>query len=47
MTLPTLVAQALAEHLSTYAEAGPEVLVFPAERGGPIRHSNFTRQVWI
>jgi integrase len=37
----------LAEHLSTYAEAGPEGLVFPAARGGPIRRSNFTRRVWI
>jgi integrase len=47
VTLPTVAAEALAEHLSTYAEAGPEGLVFPAERGGPIRRSNFTRRVWI
>jgi integrase len=37
----------LAEHLGVYAEAGPEGLVFSAERGGPIRRSNFTRRVWI
>jgi integrase len=30
-----------------YAEAGPDGLVFPAARGGPIRRSNFTRRVWI
>jgi integrase len=30
-----------------YAEAGPDGLVFSAERGGPIRRSNFTRRVWI
>jgi integrase len=47
VTLPTVAAEALAEHLSTYAEAGPEGLVFSAERGGPIRRSNFTRRVWI
>jgi integrase len=47
VTLPTVAAEALAEHLSTYAEVGPEGLVFPAARGGPIRRSNFTRRVWI
>jgi integrase len=47
VTLPTVAAEALAEHLSVYAEGGPEGLVFPAERGGPIRRSNFTRRVWI
>ena len=47
MTLPTVAAEALAEHLSVYAEPGPDGLVFPAERGGPIRRSNFTRRVWI
>jgi integrase-like protein len=47
VTLPTVAAEALAEHLGVYAEAGPEGLVFSAERGGPIRRSNFTRRVWI
>jgi integrase len=47
VTLPTVAAVALAEHLGVYAEAGPEGLVFSAERGGPIRRSNFTRRVWI
>src|SRR5512132_3420348 len=47
VTLPTVAAEALAEHLSVYAEAGPNGLVFPAARGGPIRRSNFTRRVWI
>ncbi|HWD44384.1 MAG TPA: tyrosine-type recombinase/integrase [Actinomycetota bacterium] len=47
VTLPTVAAEALAEHLGHYAEAGPDGLVFPAERGGPIRRSNFTRRVWI
>jgi integrase len=39
VTLPTVAAEALAEHLSVYAEAGPDGLVFSAERGGPIRRS--------
>jgi integrase len=47
VTLPAVAAEALAEHLSVYAEAGPDGLVFSAERGGPIRRSNFTRRVWI
>ena len=47
VTLPTVAAEALAQHLSVYAEAGPDGLVFPAARGGPIRRSNFTRRVWI
>jgi integrase len=47
VTLPTVAAEALAEHLGVYAEAGPEGLVFPAERGGPLRRSNFTRRVWM
>jgi integrase len=47
VTLPTVAAKALAEHLGVYAEADPDGLVFPAERGGPIRRSNFTRRVWI
>jgi hypothetical protein len=47
VTLPTVAAEALAEHLGVYAEAGPDGLVFSAERGGPIRRSNFTRRVWI
>jgi integrase len=47
VTLPTVAAEALAEHLGVYAEAGPDGLVFPSERGGPLRRSNFTRRVWI
>jgi integrase len=47
VTLPSVAAEALAEHLGVYAEAGPDGLVFSAARGGPIRRSNFTRRVWI
>jgi integrase len=34
VTLPTVAAEALAQHLSVYAEAGPDGLVFPAARAG-------------
>jgi integrase len=47
LTLPTVAAEALAEHLGRYAEATPDGLAFPAERGGRIRRGNFTRRVWI
>ncbi|HEY2956651.1 MAG TPA: tyrosine-type recombinase/integrase [Actinomycetota bacterium] len=46
VTLPQVAASALAEHLAAYAEPGPEGLVFPAERRGPLRRSNFNRRVW-
>jgi hypothetical protein len=46
VTLPMVATTALADHLTTYAEAGPDGLVFPAERRGPLRRSNFTRRVW-
>jgi integrase len=47
VTVPRHAADALAEHLSRWAEAGPDGLVFPAPRGGPLRHSNFYRGVWL
>jgi hypothetical protein len=47
VTVPRVAAEALAEHLGVYAEASPDGLVFSAERGCPIRRSNFTRWVWI
>jgi integrase len=47
VTLPTVAAEALVEHLGVSAEASPDGLVFPAELGGPLRRSNFIRRVWI
>jgi hypothetical protein len=37
----------LADHLATYAELGPDGLVSPAERRGPLRRSSFNRRTWI
>jgi integrase len=46
VTLPAVAAAALAEHLSTYSQAGPEGLVFTSTEGGLLRRSNFNRRVW-
>jgi hypothetical protein len=37
---------ALAEHLSTYSQPGPDGLVFTSPEGGLLRRSNFNRRVW-
>jgi len=47
ITLPAVAAVALAEHLATFAEPGPEGLVFPAPEGGYLRRSNFRRRLWL
>ena len=47
IALPQFVLEELIHHINTYAEAGPNGLVFPAPEGGPMRRSNFTRRVWI
>jgi integrase len=47
VTLPAVTAVALAEHLATFAEPGPDGLVFPAPQGGYLRRSNFRRRWWV
>jgi integrase len=47
ITLPSVAAVALAEHLTEFAEPGPEGLVFPAPKGGYLRRSNFRRRWWV
>jgi integrase len=47
ITLPAVAVSALAEHLGTWAEPGPDGLVFPASEGGYLRRSNFRRRVWV
>jgi len=42
VTLPAVAAAALAEHLATYTQHGPEGLVFTSTEGGLLRRSNFT-----
>jgi integrase len=46
VTLPAVAAAALAEHLATYSQPGPEGLVFTSAEGGLLRRSNFNRRVW-
>jgi integrase len=46
VTLPAVAAEALAEHLSTYSQPGPEGLVFTSAEGALLRRSNFQRRVW-
>src|SRR5215213_4215377 len=42
VTLPAVAAAALAEHLATYSQPGPDGLVFTSTEGGLLRRSNFT-----
>jgi integrase len=46
VTLPAVAAEALAGHLATYSQPGPEGLVFTSVEGGLLRRSNFQRRVW-
>ncbi len=46
VVLPRFAADALATHLTTWAESGPDGLVFPALGGGPLRHSSFHGRIW-
>jgi integrase len=46
VTLPAVAAAALAEHLATYSQPGPDGLVFTSTEGGLLRRSNFHRRVW-
>jgi integrase len=46
VTLPTMAAAALAEHLAAYGQRGPDGLVFTSTEGGLLRRSNFNRRVW-
>jgi integrase len=46
VTLPAVAAAALAEHLATYSQPGPDGLVFTSTEGGLLRRSNFQRRVW-
>jgi integrase len=46
VTLPAVAAAALAEHLATYSQPGPDGLVFTSTEDGLLRRSNFNRRVW-
>ncbi len=45
--IPGVIVPALLEHLSVFSAPGPDGLVFPVPKGGPLRRGNFNRQaVW-
>jgi integrase len=46
VSLPTVAAKALAEHLDDYAQPGPDGLVFTSSAGTYILRSNFSRWTW-
>jgi integrase len=46
VSLPSFLADMLSAHLEGRAE-DPDTLVFVVPDGGPLRHSNFRRRVWI
>jgi integrase len=46
VTLPAVAAAALAEHLATYSQPGPDGLVFTSTEDALLRRSNFNRRVW-
>lgn len=39
-----MIFPALAEHLSAFSSPGPDGLVFPGLKGGPLRRGNFNKQ---
>jgi integrase len=47
VAIPTLVAEALQDHLPNFGEPGPEGLVFPAPGGGFLRPENFRNRSWL
>jgi integrase len=41
--IPQSLVPALREHLSVFVGPGPEALLFPGAKGGPLRRSNFNK----
>ena len=44
--LPAPVAEELERHLVTYAQPGPDGLVFTGPKGAALRATNFRRRIW-
>jgi integrase len=47
VVLPRFLRHKLDEHLASFVGGKPDALVFTAPEGGPLRHSNFRRRVWL
>jgi integrase len=43
VSLPDVLVPELRQHIDSYAEPGPDGLLFTGERGGPLRRGNFHR----
>jgi integrase len=47
VSLPSVIAPDLDQHLDLYAQDGDDGLIFTSPTGTPLRHSNFYRRVWL
>ena len=47
VVLPTFVRPAIARHVKLFTATDDDALIFTAPTGGPLRHSNFRRRVWV
>jgi integrase len=45
--LPGVIVPDLTLHIGQYAQDGDGALIFTSPEGTPLRHSNFTRRVWL
>jgi integrase len=46
VTMPEFLRELLNHHIVTYANPGPDGLLFNASNGAPLRNSNFAKNVW-
>lgn len=47
VVLPGFLRDGLAAHLARRVPPGPGALVFSAPDGGPLRHANFRKRIWL
>jgi integrase len=47
VAIPEVIMPDLALHVMTYAAPGDDGLLFTSPGGGPLRHTNFRRRVWL
>lgn len=47
VAVPSIVVEALEEHLASFSEPGSDGLVFPAPNGGFLRLENFRKRIWL
>ena len=47
VAIPEVIMPDLARHIMTHAVPGDDGLLFTSPAGGPLRHTNFRRRVWL